>query len=133
MFFFFNCCKCHSSVCIASHAEVSKQGVPGTSLVPHLPDIFTAPLDLQKLRDIDQFIDFQGSAPPWGAWTCNIPPSTVEMFLDYIAELQPDAILYTGIQPFICAPTTIMRFAQIQVKTSVNFLENYFHILQCKS
>ena len=40
---------------------------------------------------------FQGSAASYGDWNCNVPPSTIEMWIQYIATLEPDMVLYTGI------------------------------------
>ena len=37
-----------------------------------------------------------GSAHPYGDFNCNIPPKTVDKFLDYIAALNPDIVIYTG-------------------------------------
>ena len=38
----------------------------------------------------------QGSAGLWGTWTCNIPPWTVQRFLVFLSELQPDILVYSG-------------------------------------
>jgi len=40
-----------------------------------------------------------GSAHAIGEYTCNLPQSTVSMFLDKIAELKPDLVLQTGDTP----------------------------------
>ena len=41
-----------------------------------------------------------GSAHPYGDYNCNIPPKTVEKFLDHVATLNPDIIVYTGNEGF---------------------------------
>jgi len=40
--------------------------------------------------------DGPGSAGPYGAYECNIPPRTIELFLQKVAQLKADFILYSG-------------------------------------
>ena len=38
----------------------------------------------------------QGSARFWGEYTCNTAPYTLQVFLDQVAVMQPDIVLYGG-------------------------------------
>ena len=56
-----------------------------------------------------------GFAHPYGDYNCNIPPKTVEKFLDYIAAFNPDIVVYTG------TTSCVIFFRKVEIPPTVNF------------